>query len=159
MTYDLCRSVERAPVYVHLQCQVMYVVYTCTLASKLLRKSAVTHVLGCKSSHLETATMLIYKDYMTFYGSTILANPTGTHETFTMSHKQTEMGIHCIEEGHERMAESEFSDFQSIARIGPKRVLIWNLSISRGLSRPQSGRAKPRIWAFGEDRSRTKGSD
>ena len=28
--------------------------------------------------------------------------------------QKAEMGIHCIEEGHERMAESEFSDFKSV---------------------------------------------
>ena len=37
----------------------------------------------------------------------------GTHATFTTRRKQTEIGIHCIEDGHERMAEAEFSDFKS----------------------------------------------
>ena len=30
----------------------------------------------------------------------------GTHETFTTRHKQTEIDIQCIEEDHERMADS-----------------------------------------------------
>ena len=42
-----------------------------------------------------------------------------------------------------------------MARTGPKGVLIFNLSISQGPS-PEP-RGKPRILAFDEDRSRTKG--